>query len=93
MKHGISPTTPRGQTHERMAYLSKPLAQQVTKVVDGKVQYEYLPLHVKPESPTTVRIVVAPVKGKTYRRTEPKAKRPGRIRRTVLAELRAIEGA
>lgn len=91
MKHGISPTTPRNLKHERMLFVSKPLAKRVnSRDEQGRVKVEYLPLHIDtPPSATFSGIVVAPVKGKTYRREVPKAARPGRLRRTVLAELRA----
>ena len=92
MKHGISPTTPRNLKHERQVFVSKPLAKRVTLLDEetGRLRVDYLPLHIDtPPGATFQNIVVAPMKGKTYRRTDPKVLRPGRIRRTALAEMRA----
>ena len=93
MKHGISPTTPRNQKYGRYVHISKPLAQRVLDPSkadeNGYVKPEFLPLHLPATPGAVVSIVVAPVKGKTYQRTEPKAERPGRTRRAALAEMRA----
>lgn len=91
MKHGISPTTPRNLKHERLVFVSMPLAKRVTSLDEkGRIKVQYLPLHMDtPPGATFHSVVVAPVVGKTYRRTEPKVLRPGRIRRTALAEMRA----
>lgn len=96
MKHGISPTTPRNRRWEQdtIVHLSKALVQRVidfNTVVDGKVQVQYLPLHLQAPPGAAVKIVVAPDKGVTYtkggdKRVVPlKVLRPGLRRRYRLS--------
>lgn len=96
MKHGISPTTPRNRRWEKqtIVHLSKALVQRVidfNKVDEkGRVKVQYLPLHLQAPVGAAVRIVVAPDKGVTYRRTEVKPKRPGKARRYLLAQCGGV---
>lgn len=91
MKHGISPTTPRNRRWEQYTiwHLSKALVQRVidfsTADEDGRVKVQYLPLHLQADPRAKVQIVVAPDKGVTYKRAEPKPTRPGLRRRYALS--------
>lgn len=100
MKHGLSPTTRLNDWRRRGMYIhiSVPLAYEAEvweddpddptqELFKGYAHYSIfkpLPLTCGP-----VRLVRAPVKAISYRRTEPKATRPGRTRRTWLAQERA----
>lgn len=98
MKHGISPTTNIRDisNRSRMLHLSKPLALKYYETLpDPKNQLKtirvarYIPVNAQAPQGTPVQLVVAPVKGKVYLRTEPKPVRPGAARRARLADARA----
>lgn len=97
MKHGISPTTNRRESRDRgtIAHLSKALVFRVIDPnkkgeVDGRVEIQYLPLHISPPEGCLAIVVVAPDKGVTYRCRVKEdesigVKRPGLRRRYALS--------
>lgn len=97
MKHGISPTTPRGQKHERVLHVSVPLALQCTDnrpdeqrndqlcaeamhldcsmpdklriladMIDAS-RVRVIPTNEAPKGYEFVKLVRAPMKGRTFR--------------------------
>lgn len=89
MKHGISPTGANPAIRSTIIHLSKALVFRVvdpsTADENGKVKVQYLPLHIQPPPDCIVSVVVAPDKGVTAKRKEPKQLRPGLRRRYALS--------
>lgn len=96
MKHGISPTTDRRALKRRGKYIhvSKPLAIKETDWATGALKgiVSYDPDYLAPPN-VRGEVIMAPVKGLTYRRPADQEPAKGRGKRRRLAAAERLAGS